>query len=600
MAPQSSGSVDNGIAWCGSQETHHLVGHNREVPILFRPITHGNTFHIERTAGEKNAKNQFYSEIPAIAKIITGISACPEYFIAESPLLTKMGATGHDRPSPGMGGVPAGRIRKAPIRNGRRPPGRMRDVEHFYRVAVKEHMMQEESRSQWGSSFGFMMAMAGSAIGLGNLWKFPYMAGKNGGGIFLLVYIIFVVIVGVPLILGEMAIGRHTRLEPVSAFERLDKRFKFVGVLGVLSGVLIPCYYVVIGGWVLAYIFRFIIYISEGMPADIGGSFTNFISNPWEPLVWQTLFLIGSAYIIYRGVEKGIEKFSKIMMPILFVLLLVMIVRSLTLPGAWEGVVFLLKPDLSKLTRGGVMDAMGQMFWSMSLGMGIIITYGSYMRKKNNMVTGAIVIPFLDTLAAVMAGLCILPAVFAFGIEPTQGATLTFITLPQVFARMPMGTLFGIIFFVLLMLAAITSNVSLMEVGVGYLIDRHKMRRHRATILISAFTLVFSIPCSLSMGIISSDAVLGFLAVGPLAEVKLFSLNFFDLIDYLAQNIFMIVAGLFTCIFVGYSWGVDNAIKEITNDGQVPFRGASWLRFMVRYVSPVFMVLVLLRALSIL
>lgn len=461
-------------------------------------------------------------------------------------------------------------------------------------------MQQEEQRSQWGSSFGFIMALAGSAIGLGNLWKFPYMAGKNGGGAFLLVYIIFVVFAGVPLILGEMAIGRHTRREPVSAFEMLNRKYKFVGVLGVLSGVLIPCYYVVIGGWVLAYIFRFIIYISEGMPADIGASFGVFISNPWEPLVWQFLFLLGSAWVIYRGVEKGIEKFSKIAMPLLFVLLVIMIIRSLTLPGAMKGVEFLLKPDLSSLTFNGVMDAMGQMFWSMSLGMGIIITYGSYMRKKENMVKAGYIIPILDTMAAVMAGLCILPAVFAFGIEPTQGTTLTFVTLPQVFAKMPVGMLFGIIFYILLFVAAITSNVSLMEVGVSYLIDRFKMHRHKATVVITIFTLIVSIPCALSMGVLEKTAVLGFLAEGSFANVKLFSLNFFDFIDYIAQNVFMIIAGLFTCLFIGYSWGVENLLKEITNDGEHPMSWAKILRFLIKYVSPLFMLIVLLRALNIL
>ena len=319
--------------------------------------------------------------------------------------------------------------------------------------------MQEEQRSQWGSSFGFIMALAGSAVGLGNLWKFPYLAGRNGGGIFLLVYIVFVLIAGVPLILGELAIGRHTRLEPVSAFEKLDRRFKFVGVLGVLSGVLIPCYYVVIGGWVIAYIVRFITYTTSGFPADTGASFGAFISNPYEPIIWQALFLFGSAWIIYRGVEKGIEKFSKIMMPSLFVLLLIMIGRSLTLPGAMEGVAFLFKPDFDALTMEGVMDAMGQMFWSMSLGMGIVITYGSYMKKNSNMVRGGLAIPILDTLAAILSALCILPAVFAFGIEPTQGPTLTFVTLPQMFAQMPAGIFFGVVFFVLLFLAAITSNV---------------------------------------------------------------------------------------------------------------------------------------------
>ncbi len=459
--------------------------------------------------------------------------------------------------------------------------------------------MQGEQRSQWGSSFGFIMALAGSAVGLGNLWKFPYLAGRNGGGIFLLIYILFVLIAGIPLILGELAIGRSTHLEPVSAFEKLNKRFRFIGVLGVLSGVLIPCYYVVIGGWVLAYIVRFITYTTEGFPADTAASFGAFIANPYEPVIWQALFLAGSAFVIYRGVEKGIEKFSKIMMPLLFVLLLVMIGRSLTLPGAMEGVAFLFTPDFSRLTMGGVMDAMGQMFWSMSLGMGIVITYGSYMKKSSNMVTGGLAIPVLDTLAALLAALCILPAVFAFGMEPTQGPTLTFVTLPQMFARMPAGIFFGVVFFLLLFLAAITSNVSLMEVGVGYLMDRHKLSRRRAVGVISAFTLVVSVPCALSMGILEKDAVLGFLAVGPLENVRLFGLNAFDFIDYVAQNLFMIVAGLCTCIFIGYSWGVENCLREVTNDGKNPLPCAGVLRFFLRYVDPVIMLVVLLRALSI-
>lgn len=458
--------------------------------------------------------------------------------------------------------------------------------------------MQEEKRSQWGSSFGFIMALAASAIGLGNLWKFPYMAGRNGGGVFLLIYIVFALLVGVPLVMGEIAIGRHTRLEPVSAFESLDKRFRFIGGLGVMSGVLIPCYYSVIGGWVMAYVFRFITYLWEGIPANMPESFGSFISNPLAPLFWQILFLLASAAIIYRGVEKGIERFCKIMMPLLFFLLLLMIVRALTLPGAWNGVAFLFYPDFSKFTLGGMMDAMGQMFWSMSLGMGIIIVYGSYMRKEINLPRAAILIPALDTVAAILASLCILPAVFAFGINPTEGPTLTFITLPQVFAKMPFGALFGIFFFVLLFVAALTSNMSLLEVGVSYLIDRHKMQRKRATILIGIWTLILSIPCSLSMGVISSKAVLGFLAVGPLANVTLFKMNFFDLVDYLAQNIFMILAGLFTCVFIGYVWGVEKAVREITNDGTVAFPLQRAWGFLVRYVAPLFMLVVLLRALD--
>ncbi len=460
--------------------------------------------------------------------------------------------------------------------------------------------MSGESRSQWSSSFGFVMALAGSAVGLGNLWKFPYMVGRNGGGLFIFTYLFFTLLAGVPLIMGEMAIGRHCKLEPVSAFEKLNPRFRFVGILGVLSGVLIPCYYTVIGGWVVAYIFRFITYITYGIPDNIPEHFNRLITNPWEPLVWQTMFLVGTVLILYRGVEKGIERFCKFMMPALFILLLIMIARSLTLEGAWEGVVFLFKPNWSTFGFDGVMDAMGQMFWSMSLGMGIIITYGSYMKKKDNLVRASYVIPALDSLAALMAALCIIPAVFAFGIEPTQGETLTFITLPQVFAKMPFGILFGILFFVLLMLAAITSNMSLMEVGIGYLIDRHKMRRASAAIAIGLFTLVLSIPCSLAMGIWSDVHPLGMFAKGYFADFKLFNLNIFSLVDFISQNVFMIVAGLSTCIFIGYAWGVDNALEEITNQGTIPFRYAKVWRFLIRYVSPVFMTLVLLRALDIL
>ncbi len=458
--------------------------------------------------------------------------------------------------------------------------------------------MASESRAQFGSSFGFLMAAAGSAVGLGNLWKFPYMAGKNGGGSFLLTYIIFVFIAGVPLLMGEFAIGRHTRLNPIGAFNALDKRFKFVGVLGVLSAFIIPFYYSIIGGWVLAYLFRFIIYISEGFPLDAEKSFSTFISNPYEPLIWGAVFLFLSLVVLYRGVERGIERFSKIMMPLLFILLAAMIIRSLTLPGAGEGVRFLLYPDWSKFNRSTVMDAMGQMFWSMSLGMGIMITYSSYMQKKNSIVKAAFTVPVLDALAAIMAGLCILPAVFAFGVDPTQGPTLTFVTLPMIFGKMPFGILFGLIFFSLLFLAAITSNLSLLEVSISYCIDNLKIKRRKAVFIVGVLTLIFSIPCSLSFGLISDQAVLGFLRFAGLEKFSLFNLNFFDFCDYISQNVFMIIAGLFTCLFIGYSWGLEKAFAEITNDGQERLPLAGFWRFMIKYASPLIMLLVLMRSLN--
>lgn len=457
--------------------------------------------------------------------------------------------------------------------------------------------MEDNKRSEWSGAFGFMVALVGSAIGLGNLWKFPYMVGSNGGAVFLFIYLFFCFIAGIPLIMGELCIGRHTRLEPISAFEKLDARFKFVGYCGSLCGILIPAYYSVIGGWVLAYIFRFITYITTGIPDDLNSEFGRFITNPWEPLVWQTMFLAITLYIIYQGVEKGIESYCKIMMPLLFCLLLILVVRSLTLPGAAAGMAFLFEPDFSKINIQTIMNAMGQMFWSVSLGMGIIVTYGSYMRKDTNLVRSAYIIPIADTIAALLAGICIIPAVFAFGIEPTQGPTLTFITLPHVFAKMPLGILFGIIFFVLVLVAALTSNMSLIEVGVSVMMDRYKMTRPRAVLYIGVFTFLLSIPASLSMGIISEEAVLGFL--GPIADITLFKLNMFDFLDYITSNVMMMIAGLGTCVYIGYVWGVGNALREITNEGKVKFALAPVWCFLIRYVSPVFMLIVLLHALSI-
>lgn len=443
-------------------------------------------------------------------------------------------------------------------------------------------MEKEKARGQWASNFGFIMAAAGSAIGLGNLWKFPYLAGTHGGGAFVVVYLLIVLFVGFTIMLGEMTIGRKTGLNAIGAYRMLSKKFTWVGIAGVLSGFLILGFYSVVGGWVIKYIIQFAM---GGVSGDSAAYFGGFISNSFEPVIYALIFAVATAIIVWKGIDKGIEKACKFMMPALFVLLVVVIIRSVTLPGANAGLEYYLKPDFSKLTPEAIVAALGQVFFSLSLGMGCMITYGSYLSKDENLEKDALIVPFMDTAAALLAGFAILPAVFAFGFEPGAGPGLMFITLPSVFASMPFGAFFGVCFFVLVLFAAITSSISLLEVCVAYFVDEYKWTRTKATWLLSSIIFVLTILSSLSQGVLSNFLIFG--------------KNFFDLLDYITSNILLPLGGLMMLIFIGYFWGIDKATEEIEQGGKFKFKLKGFWTIMVKYVGPIAVGVVFLNMLGI-
>ncbi|QEK12409.1 sodium-dependent transporter [Crassaminicella thermophila] len=444
---------------------------------------------------------------------------------------------------------------------------------------------QNQDREQWGSKIGFILAAAGSAVGLGNLWKFPYMAGKNGGGAFVLVYFIILFLVGFTLMLAEIVLGRHTQLNAIGAYRKIRKNWAWVGGLGVLAGFLILSFYSVVGGWVINYIVKSLTGALNVSDAEVlGGMFGELISGTTVPIFYHGLFMLATLLIVFGGIGGGIEKSSKIMMPALFIMIIILAIRSMTLPGAVEGIKYLLVPDFSKITIGVILDALGQVFFSLSLGMGCMITYGSYLSKDTNIPQSATIIPLIDTGVALLAGLAVLPAVFAFGFEPSAGPGLIFITFPAVFAQMPLGSLFAVMFFVLVLFAALSSSISLLEVCVAYVVDEWKMNRKVTTIVLGVVIFLIGIPCSLSLG--------------PWSDITLLpGKGFFDTFDFVSSNILLPLGGLLLCIFVGWIWGTDNAIKEATNDGNLEFKLSGAWAFLVKYVGPVAILLVFIRSL---
>ncbi|MFQ3547116.1 MAG: sodium-dependent transporter [Termitinemataceae bacterium] len=362
----------------------------------------------------------------------------------------------------------------------------------------------EQKRETWGSRIGFLLAAAGSAIGLGNIWRFPYMAGANGGSAFILIYIIMAFSIGLSVMIAEFAVGRRTGRAAVGAFKSISSRWTFAGVLGVLSGFLIMGFYPVVGGWSLAYIFKSMTGLLA-TPETIPDSFSSFISNPWEPLLWMLFYMILNISIVIQGITGGIEKASKILMPALLVMLLVLAGRSLTLPNAEQGLLYLFKPDFSKVTGATVLAALGQAFFSLSLGMGCMITYGSYLTKDQKLLNNAVFVTAMDTGIAILAGIAIFPALFSFGMEPAAGPGLVFIVVPSVFAKMGvLGILLSAIFFGALMVAALTSSVSLLEVVTAYLIDEKNIPRTKAVIGSSMIMVIMCVLSSLSLGIMSN------------------------------------------------------------------------------------------------
>ncbi len=430
----------------------------------------------------------------------------------------------------------------------------------------------EKSRSNFTGSIGFIFAAAGSAVGLGNLWRFPYLAAKYGGGIFLLVYLILAVTFGFALMVTEIAIGRKTRLSPMEAFGSLNKKWGWLGKLSTLVPVLILPYYCVIGGWGTKYTATMIAGSVSSAAED--SYFTSFISSTWAPLICFFIFATITAIIIFLGVNKGIEKLSKFLMPMLLVLTIVLTVFVLTRDGAGEGVLYYIKPDFSHLSVKTILAALGQLFFSMSLAMGIMITYGSYVRKEDHIEKSVRRIELFDTVIAFLAGMMIVPAVFAYSGGDTdalgKGPSLMFVTLPKVFNEMKFGSVVGSAFFILVLFAAITSSVSVMEAIVAGIDDKYKTGRKKATVIVYVYTIAIGVVCSLGFGVLSNVTILGF--------------DILDFLDFLSNSVLMPVVGMLTCIIVGFILKPDVIISEVELNG--PFKMKRFYSVMVKWIAP--------------
>ena len=448
--------------------------------------------------------------------------------------------------------------------------------------------MTEQNRATFGSKLGVIMATVGCAVGLGNIWRFPYMIGQNGGAAFLAIYIICIILLGLPVMLSEFFIGRYTRKNAAGAFKVLapGTKWSLIGYNGVLASFLILGFYSVVAGWTLEYIMQAVTgSLSDKAPEVFAQDFKLFSTEIFRPILWTVTFIGLTHFIVVSGVKEGIERTSKVMMPILFLILLALCIRSVTLPNASEGLYFLLKPDFSKITSAVVLSAMGQAFFSLSIGMGCLITYSSYFSKDTKMQITALQVTILDTLVAVMAGIMIFPAVFSFGIAPTAGPELVFITLPNVFQQLPMGAIWSLVFFLLLALAALTSTISLHEVATAYVHEEYQITRTKAAWFVSGGVMVLGILSSLSIGIWK--------------EYTLFGLTFFDLLDYLTAKIMLPFGGMLICIYLGNR--VDRKIlkEELTNKGTVPFYFFNTYAFFMKYIAPIAIGMIFLNELGI-
>ncbi len=432
-----------------------------------------------------------------------------------------------------------------------------------------------KKREHWATRAGFVLATAGSAVGLGNIWRFPYMTGEHGGAAFILIYLVAVLLLGYPLVVNEMVLGRAAQRDPVGVFKVLapNSPWWLVGALGVFTGFIILSYYAVVAGWSLAYIYKVV--VATVVPGiDHARVFQDHVGSVWEPILWQALFLILTVGIIAAGVVKGIQRWSMVLMPVLFVLLLVLIVRSVTLPGAGEGLAYYLRPDFSKVTGRTLLAALAQAFFSLSLGMGAIMTYGSYLDDKDEIPSNAMMVGGLDTGVALLAGFALFPAIFALGFEPGAGPGLAFITLPAVFAQMPLGAFFGVLFFILLGIAALTSAISLLEVVTAWLMDEKDWSRKRAAVVMGLVIFIVGLPATLGYSVLKDFSFPGL------------NKDLLDTYDWISNSILLPVGGFMMAIFTGYVWGAKHAIAEV-NKGHKRFMiGQGWA-LLIRYVVPV-------------
>jgi neurotransmitter:Na+ symporter, NSS family len=443
-------------------------------------------------------------------------------------------------------------------------------------------------RDGFTSKFGIIAAAAGSAIGLGNIWRFPYVLGENGGGAFLLVYFSFVLILGIPVMLSEFVIGRTAKRNAYGAFRALapGTLWPVIGIMGIVAAFVILAFYSTIAGWTLHYVYLSLINGFQGNSIEsFSLIFNDFMTSRAMPVFWQMVFLVMTAIIILAGVKKGIEKSSKILMPFLLLLLLILCVRSLTLPGAMEGVSFLFKPDFSKITSGVVLSALGQAAFSLSIGMGALITYASYFPKNTNLTVTAFEVSIADVVIAVLAGIAIFPAVFALGMKPDGGVGLIFMVLPNVFQQLPGGYFIAIAFFVLLTIAALTSSISIMEVVVAFLVEEFNFARRKATIitlLASAFVGVF---CTLSWSTFENVSIGG--------------KNIFDALDFAASNVLLPLGGLLIVLFVGWYLSSVQVKEELSNQGTLKLKLFGVFSFIIRFIAPIAIALIFLNGIGI-
>lgn len=443
-------------------------------------------------------------------------------------------------------------------------------------------------REVWASKLGMLFATIGFSIGIGNIWRFPFLVGSHGGGAFLVVYLLIVLLIGIPLFTLELGMGRATSRSPVGAYRRLapGSPWYLMGFLACPITIgLLAAYTAPVMGWFLAYVFKSAQGSFLGLNQEqIAGFFGAFISNPWEAVFWTFLTVGYVVWVVSKGLNSGVERWSKILMPVLFGLLLVLVVRSMTLPGATKGLIFYLKPDLSKLTMTTVLAALGQVFYSIGIGMGAGMVFGGYMNKATSVPGTALTVALADTTVAFVAGLMIFPAVFAFGLEPASGPTLTFITMPNVFNHMPLSTLFGSLFYLLVFIAGVTSSIGAVESLVAWLSDEYGIARRKAAL--GAGLVVFGI------------AVPSALSFGPLAQTTFAGKTFFDLADFLVSNIFLPVGAIGMALFVGWIWGMEHFRKE-SDEGALGFRVTTLWDPIVKYIIPLAVLLIFLAGLGI-
>lgn len=444
-----------------------------------------------------------------------------------------------------------------------------------------------DNRGQWGSKFGFIMAAAGSAVGLGNIWRFPYITGQNGGGAFVMVYIMCVLLIGVPLLFTEMGLGRFTKKSTIGAFKDTGANKVWMGAGAILAlGVsfFVLSYYGVIAGWTIGYIFKMLTGTTAGFDA--------FAANGVASISLLGVFMLMTIVIVLGGVSGGIEKAAKILMPILFGLIFVVAIRSLMLDGAMAGVEFYLKPDFSKITPNSILAALGQAFFSMSIGWGIMITYGSYLSKDSNLVESGVWVGFMDTAIALLAGFMIFPAVFAFGKSPEAGPTLVFQVLPDIFNSMPGGNIIGALFFLLLLVAALTSSISMLEVPASYFIDEKKWSRKKSAWVVGIAAFLFGVPSALSHG--ASET---FSTVSVTLPWTSAIIGFQEIVDYFFGTFFIVVVALTTCLYVAWKLPIENIVNEL-DQGSPAFKAGNFASnafvFFIRYVCPTVILLVLL------